>query len=311
MNAIQVLLALSHPVRTACRTPGLMMKRHRKGRPIGPPIRRLSESPTSGHPGCSPDGQVWYFVDAASPTIINRCRDNECRKIGERGSYGVSVSPDGQRARFPDVASRGPRVGWISADGGATMMSSTGDGMRDWLGIEPDLWVSRRRDAKIVWTEVDADSGKETGQAVPGQRDCSDGGSDPLSPVNPDLRVDRQARIAAEVAAARLSEPSVRCAASPWKGARKSIASRREAMRNDSSSDVAASEAEAEAEDERSVTAVADEPAVTREARAGGPAGRPARGALSDRGGAREGRQRRRAARVRPACRQRSWRSRC
>jgi serine/threonine protein kinase len=36
-------------------------------------------------------------------------------------------------------------------------------------------------------------------------------------------------------------------------------------MRNDSSSDVAASEAEAEAEDERSITAVADEPAVTRE----------------------------------------------
>jgi serine/threonine-protein kinase len=36
-------------------------------------------------------------------------------------------------------------------------------------------------------------------------------------------------------------------------------------MRNDSSSDVAASEAEAEAEDDRSITAVADEPAVTRE----------------------------------------------
>jgi hypothetical protein len=51
------------------------------------------------------------------------------------------------------------------------------------------LWVSRRRDGKILWTEVDADSGKETGRAVPGLRDCTDGGSDPMSPVNSDLRV--------------------------------------------------------------------------------------------------------------------------
>ena len=56
-------------------------------------------------------------------------------------------------------------------------------------------------------------------------------------------------------------EPSLRPAASPWKAARKVASLSPGSMRNDSSSDVAA----AEAEDEPSVTAVADEPAVTRE----------------------------------------------
>ena len=59
------------------------------------------------------------------------------------------------------------------------------------MGIEPNPLGARRRDAKIRWTEVDADTGRETGQSVPGQRDCADGNGDPLSPVNPDLRIIR------------------------------------------------------------------------------------------------------------------------
>ena len=145
----------------------------------------------SASPGCSPDGQSWYFVDGTSPLRLKRCRDNECRVLTEGGTFGVlSVSPDGTRIAFLTMASRGPLVGWMSADGGAThdvSDSETGCAM-GWASNQT-LWVSRRRDGKILWTEVDVDSGKETGKVVPGQRDCADGGSDPLSPVNPDLRV--------------------------------------------------------------------------------------------------------------------------
>jgi hypothetical protein len=78
----------------------------------------------------------------------------------------------------------------MPVDGGATHeVTDTETGCAIGWATNQTLWVSRRRDGKFLWTEVDADSGKETGQTVPGQRDCSDGGSDPLSPVNPDLRV--------------------------------------------------------------------------------------------------------------------------
>ena len=75
-------------------------------------------------------------------------------------------------------------------DGGATHeVADTETGCATGWASNQTLWVSRRRDAKIVWTEVDADTGKETGRVVPGQRDCTDGSSDPFSPVDPDLRV--------------------------------------------------------------------------------------------------------------------------
>ena len=47
------------------------------------------------------------------------------------------------------------------------------------------IWVSRRRRGKIVWTEVDADSGRETGKTAPGSHDCADARPDPASPVDP------------------------------------------------------------------------------------------------------------------------------
>jgi hypothetical protein len=40
-----------------------------------------------------------------------------------------------------------------------------------------------------VWTEVEADTGRETGKTAPGGRDCADARPDPDSPVNADLRI--------------------------------------------------------------------------------------------------------------------------
>jgi len=53
----------------------------------------------------------------------------------------------------------------------------------------PDtIWVSRRHGREIVWTEVNADTGRETGKTSPGGHDCADNRPDPASPVS-DLRI--------------------------------------------------------------------------------------------------------------------------
>jgi hypothetical protein len=59
------------------------------------------------------------------------------------------------------------------------------------------LWVSRREGPDFVWTEVEADGGRPTGKRVPGSRHCYDGGTDPASPVDPDVRVlaDRRSQL--------------------------------------------------------------------------------------------------------------------
>ena len=153
-------------------------------------VGRLSEGPLAGQGDCSPDGQTWFFVEGTSPPRLEQCRETGCRVLAEHSSYGVSASPDGKRLAFVKLATRGPLVGWMPVDGGAIHdVVDTETACAIGWASNQTLWVSRRRDGKFLWTEVDADSGKETGQTVPGQRDCSDGGSDPLSPVNPDLRV--------------------------------------------------------------------------------------------------------------------------
>jgi hypothetical protein len=60
--------------------------------------------------------------------------------------------------------------------------------MPGWSGPHA-LWISRRREGRLLWTEVDADSGKETGRTTPGSHDCADGSPDPMSPVDLDLRL--------------------------------------------------------------------------------------------------------------------------
>jgi len=153
-------------------------------------IQRVSDGPISGFASCSPDGRVKYFTEGAAPTVVKRCADKTCRVLAEKAIYGVAVSPDGKRLAFVTLASRGPLVGWMPTDGGASRdVADSETGCPIGWASNTTLWVSRRRDGKILWTEVDADSGKETGKTVPGQRDCSDGGTDPLSPVHPDLRI--------------------------------------------------------------------------------------------------------------------------
>jgi hypothetical protein len=156
----------------------------------GKRIERLSEGPTDWGGACSADGSVWYYIPHTPHPGIRRCDRRGCREIWSGFAIGLSTSPDGKRLAFLTMDARGSVVRWIGADGGETheVADSETTCVAGWAS-DQTLWVSHRREGKLIWTEVDADSGRETGKTVPGTRDCSDARPDPASPVSPDLRI--------------------------------------------------------------------------------------------------------------------------
>jgi serine/threonine protein kinase len=156
----------------------------------GKRIERLSDGPTDWGSACSADGNVWFYIPHTPHPGIRRCDRRGCREIYKGFAIGLSASPDGKRLVFLTMDTRGSVVRWIGTDGGETheVADSETTCPAGWATAQT-VWVSRRREGKLLWTEVDADSGKETGKTVPGTRDCSDARPDPASPVSPDLRI--------------------------------------------------------------------------------------------------------------------------
>jgi hypothetical protein len=156
----------------------------------GKVLKVLTSGRASTAGACLPSGEVWFYANRDAKPTIMRCDGRGCRTLLEQAPFGLSVSPDGTRLAFTTVGPSHVTVAWMSVDGGTvhTVAATETACAAGWASSRA-LWVSRRRDGRIVWTEVDADSGAETGRAVPGLRDCSTGDPDPASPVNPDLPV--------------------------------------------------------------------------------------------------------------------------
>jgi len=153
-------------------------------------IERLSDGPADWSPACSADGKVWYFRPHLPQPSIKRCDRDGCREIFSGFAIGLSASPDGRRLAFVTMDTRGSTVRWMPADGGELHeVGETETGCPVGWASADTIWVSRRRGRQIVWTEVAADSGRETGKTAPGSHDCYDARPDPASPVNPDLRI--------------------------------------------------------------------------------------------------------------------------
>jgi hypothetical protein len=156
----------------------------------GKRIEQLSNGPADWSPTCSPDGSVWYYRPHLPHSSIRRCDRQGCRDLFEGFAFGLSASPDGKRLAFVTVDKRGTVAVWINANGGAPHdVAETETGCPVGWASAQTIWVSRRRGRKFVWTEVDADTGHETGKTAPGTHDCFDSRPDPASPVNPELRI--------------------------------------------------------------------------------------------------------------------------
>ena len=139
-------------------------------------------------PGCSPDGRVTYFVEPWSLAAM-RCDKDGCQRLLKGVIGSLAVSPDGKRIVVLTMGAGGLGVSWIGAHGGvAHHVSETETACRPGWASAQSLWISRRRSGKAVWVEVDADSGRELGKTMAGH-DCADGEPDPISPVDPDLRI--------------------------------------------------------------------------------------------------------------------------
>jgi len=156
----------------------------------GKRIEQLSDGPRDWSPACTPDGKTWFYRPHLPRPSIRRCDRAGCQEIFKGFAIGLAASPDGRRLAFVTMDKRGSIVQWISADGGephdvAETETSCPVG---WASADA-IWVSRRRGRAIVWTEVDADSGRETGRTAPGIHDCADARPDPASPADPDLRI--------------------------------------------------------------------------------------------------------------------------
>jgi hypothetical protein len=154
-------------------------------------IEVLSANGNDESPGCTSDGKTWFFVRRGQPAAVKRCNRSGCRSIiASIHTRSLSVSPDGKRLAFALLERRGPTVGWMSAEGGEVhVVAESETGCAPGWSSSQTLWVSRRRSGAIVWTEVDADTARETGKTVPGSRDCSNSQPDPASPVDPDIRI--------------------------------------------------------------------------------------------------------------------------
>jgi len=157
----------------------------RAGKNIGPRIA----GPWVVSPGCSPDGATVFYLEGPS-WQTKKCGVKGCRVLVERPAQSLAVSPDGKRLTLLSFEARGIVVWVADTETGASHdLSEVENACAPGWASARTVWLPRKRAGKPVWVEVDADSARETGKVVPGSRDCSDGRSDPASPVDPDLRV--------------------------------------------------------------------------------------------------------------------------
>jgi hypothetical protein len=153
-------------------------------------IETLADGSWTTDPACSPDGRVLFYLQQKGRLGVVRCDQAGCRRIADRQAMSLSVSPDGRHLAIVALGPRGPVV---------EVSGPNGDRIRELVETETackpqwaspnTLWVSRRRGMRTVWTEVDVESGRETGKSVSGLRDCADGRPDPQAPGQPEWRV--------------------------------------------------------------------------------------------------------------------------
>jgi serine/threonine protein kinase len=160
----------------------------------GATIGRITGGPDDESPVCSRDGATVFYIEKKDRWVIRRCDRTACRDLFKVAALGIALSPDDKRLAFIEAGDRGASVRWASTDGGPVRNVCVAETMCDPVWSSPrTLWVSRKREGKASWAEVDTDTGLDTGRTRPGATDCSSGLDDEVdtsSPADPDVRID-------------------------------------------------------------------------------------------------------------------------
>jgi hypothetical protein len=165
--------------------------------PRGAALARMSPGPSDLQVTCAPDGRSWLYSSFGAGLGLWRCEGTSCRRLVGDATWGSAVSPDGERIAFATVTARGPAVRWVASAGGdAHDLADTETICGPTWSSPRTLWIARRHGSNIVWTEIDADSGRATGRVRPGTSDCTDARNDPETPDAPvRVRVERHAQL--------------------------------------------------------------------------------------------------------------------
>jgi tRNA A-37 threonylcarbamoyl transferase component Bud32 len=151
--------------------------------PEGAPLGTMTAGPYDIAPACNREGTIWLYSRFGTSPALRRCDEAGCRDLVAGDVWGSAISPDGKRVAFVGSGARGPSVQVVPIDGGtAREIAVTETICSPGWSTNGRLWISRRRGSRLVWTEVDPDTRRETGRIAPGTRDCMDGWSDPSLP---------------------------------------------------------------------------------------------------------------------------------
>ena len=144
-----------------------------------------------GAVACDRTGHTWWYGrEEGDRSGLVRCTPEGCSELNIPGAIAVHLSPDESRLVLLVYTVSGPRVQWISAKGGGAHDVAPSETIcaPGWASNSA-LWVSRKLHDSVYWTQVDADTGQETGPRLAGGHDCNDTDPDPSSPVDPDMRI--------------------------------------------------------------------------------------------------------------------------
>jgi hypothetical protein len=159
----------------------------------GREVERLSDADAGlddGGIACLDRADGWLINSLHDSRGIYLCRRADCQRVIDGDVYHLAVSPDERRIAYLAIGNRGPVVRWIASEGGDPHdVAESETGCAPGWSSPQNLWVSRRRNGRVAWFEVDADTGKETGRYQPGAQDCMDGSADPAAPAARDLMV--------------------------------------------------------------------------------------------------------------------------
>jgi hypothetical protein len=152
----------------------------------------VREGRTDSYPRCTTDGKVMFYVVYGQTPEIRRCDAQGCRTISTGASMMTALSPDDRRLAFVSVDSGARAVRWISADGKGPVheIPELETGCAPSWSSPTDLWVSQRKGRRLVWTEIDTDSGRPTGRTSAGRHDCMDGLDDPDKPQHDPVEIE-------------------------------------------------------------------------------------------------------------------------